>query len=359
MNFIRRFSVIGINIFLSILILSTIFPSVQATSNQREELIFTELDTLNWTEIIKYTYLDANSQRYIMDRMENKIDQSKIDEFSVYGDIIRDGEVTTGEVKAYQYYLVSDLTIGEYYGDLLMDGKPGCLEACTCTITNGEGEVYSWDENLELIIKFDLIFKYGKVKESENEHKIKITNTGNIASPYKIKIPEPYDIDYVKGSEEYSTKGQTVNLQINPDESVTIKIIKEDPAEQMIIIYSVLAFFIIGLALVIFVVIRKRRAKARKNVVEYDPDQLRPDQIIQNYYDNLNHYRKQLPSIAPPPTPEPPSPNPPEPQPEVTKSFGCSHCDKPFNAKLINESYKVACPACGGGNIILPLSYYK
>lgn len=53
---------------------------------------------------------------------------------------------------------------------------------------------------------------------------------------------------------------------------------------------------------------------------------------------------------APPPPPEPVAPAPPEP-----RAFGCPYCGKAFAAIPGNEPQLVACPSCGGGNIIPPV----
>ncbi|MCK5562144.1 MAG: hypothetical protein KAJ51_16215 [Thermoplasmata archaeon] len=65
------------------------------------------------------------------------------------------------------------------------------------------------------------------------------------------------------------------------------------------------------------------------------------------------------PVYAPEPTPTPaPAPEPvpaPAPGPPQPRAFGCPYCGKAFAAIPINEAQLVACPSCGGGNIIPPL----
>jgi hypothetical protein len=63
----------------------------------------------------------------------------------------------------------------------------------------------------------------------------------------------------------------------------------------------------------------------------------------------------QPPPVAPPPAPAPaPAPPPPQ-QPPQPRAFGCPYCGKAFAAIPTNEPQLVACPSCGGGNIIPPL----
>jgi hypothetical protein len=287
--------------------------------------------------------------------LEYELDPDIIKQYEVYGEIVEDGYVSDGEVKAYQSCVEESFFIGTYYSDLMIDEKPGCLEDCRCSIINAKGRIR---RNSDVRFTLDLTLKYRHVKESENEHSIKITNCGNETNWCRIKIPESYNIDYVKGARDYEFEDQTISLNINPNNHVIIQISKEDQEDEMIIVYSLLAFFLIGVALVIFTVIRVRKMGDRKKVIGYDQAKSSPCQIVQNNY-NTHDYQNELPLIGPPPDLQPISPNQQQPQTEVTKSFGCSNCNKPFKAIVKNETYKVACPSCGSCNVILPLSLYE
>ncbi len=68
--------------------------------------------------------------------------------------------------------------------------------------------------------------------------------------------------------------------------------------------------------------------------------------------------QEPAPAPAPVPTPTPaPEPQPvpvpaPAPVSQEPRAFGCPYCGKAFAAIPINEVQLVACPSCGGGNII-------